>query len=156
MTPRAHAGQAGTQHLGIHQQAVIAQDIREPPAVLVVAIAVGLERDVPSAHERGQERPRLLREWRRSIEPPARLRRVDAQQSHPAHVADVERIAIHHEPDGMMVAGSRMRMTRRQRGEDRHEGGRLAGARHTDDGARYAPEPEERNNEDLPGARGLV
>ncbi len=136
-------GQARTQHLGIHQQAVVAQDVRESPAVLVEAVAVGLEGDVASAHERGQECPCLLGKCCRCIEPPARLRRVDAQQPHPAHVADVQRVAVHDKPDGMVLRTIRAHWTGRQRREQCEKDGRLDGTQHADNRARRGPADEE-------------
>src|SRR5262249_33214876 len=75
-----HAREAGAKHLRVHEESIVADDVRERSPVLVAALAVRFQMDESTQDERREVLPRFFGECRGRVEAGAYLGRVDAKQ----------------------------------------------------------------------------
>ena len=91
---RGDARETVAHELGVDEQAVFAEDVREPAAIRVDPLPVLLEAHPAMEDHLSQAIARLLRERRRGVEPVPQFGRIDAEQADAAELRDGDCVAV--------------------------------------------------------------
>jgi len=129
--------EAIAQHLRVHEQAVVSEDVGEPAPVGIEGRTIGFEMHVATHEERPQTVAGLRRERRWGIEATPDFRRIDSEQPHPARVPQFDRVAVQDVPHREMIRGARTDGRDRENG--RQEEPDAASATHTVAAANSGP-----------------